>query len=607
MNKIFEDSVHGQISIPENYVREIIDTRLFQRLKRIEQTSMRPLFPSAHHDRFIHSIGVYHIGKILFASIQNNTKQEEKDIYNFIEGDLNNINCLFVKQKDKNADYWAVLKNTYELACLLHDCGHAPFSHAFETYYYNEKKGEANVLDIPLNQDIINEYSAIINNTTALGKSEKAKAIDEFKSDLKNSKPSPHELVSAWLVLHNEGFRKQIKNLKACPLLAARMIIGCTFQDKTPSKMILNCFIGILNGHAIDADRIDYTIRDNWATGLTPTTINIGRLFSSVFIANKSESTSPDYVVCFKKQGFSELQCLVDEKNYTSYWIFNHHKIKYIEELFNKSVKRLAILFNNRVQEYRDTSDEQKRYTIENESMYSLLDYHNLIKPQPFCIEVNEKETYKEYLYLISDDDIIYLLKKYFLIDNNAAMQPIKDFLCKNKTYIDEWFSRTQQLVPLWKTHFEYYGQFYKIFIDKSGEIADQIQQKKLLDNEFVESILFESAVETIKKIKDEEYILSTDKPKKIHAKSEIKNIEPKSIYVKIHNDYPCYSELNLPTKNSGKKTYEYPYIFMPKIKNKDGSITDEEIRNKYYINFYKETISQKCDKYIKDNEICNL
>lgn len=56
------DSVHGYIDIDESYFSNIIDTDYFQRLRRIEQTSTRALFPSARHDRFIHSLGVFHIG-----------------------------------------------------------------------------------------------------------------------------------------------------------------------------------------------------------------------------------------------------------------------------------------------------------------------------------------------------------------------------------------------------------------------------------------------------------------------------------------------------------------------------------------------------------------
>ena len=52
-NKLIRDSIHGYIQIPSIVVSEIIDTPVFQRLRQIEQTSMRALYPSAHHVRFV--------------------------------------------------------------------------------------------------------------------------------------------------------------------------------------------------------------------------------------------------------------------------------------------------------------------------------------------------------------------------------------------------------------------------------------------------------------------------------------------------------------------------------------------------------------------------
>ena len=47
--KIFKDSVHGYIEIPSIVVSNIIDTEQFQRLRYIEQTSMRSLYPAARY------------------------------------------------------------------------------------------------------------------------------------------------------------------------------------------------------------------------------------------------------------------------------------------------------------------------------------------------------------------------------------------------------------------------------------------------------------------------------------------------------------------------------------------------------------------------------
>ncbi|MEM2136643.1 MAG: HD domain-containing protein [Candidatus Methanomethylicia archaeon] len=96
------DPIHGYIFANE-LEREIIDTDVFQRLRRINQLGMSYLtYPGAEHKRFIHSIGVMHlageVGKHLSSL-----------------GLINNEDEQYIR-----------------LAALLHDLGHGPFSHTFE-------------------------------------------------------------------------------------------------------------------------------------------------------------------------------------------------------------------------------------------------------------------------------------------------------------------------------------------------------------------------------------------------------------------------------------------------------------------------------------------
>ena len=78
-----KDAIHGYISIPKPIMREIIDTETFQRLKNIEQTGMEALYPSATHNRFTHSLGVYHLSKMSFTQFRKNVKTDFKSIENF--------------------------------------------------------------------------------------------------------------------------------------------------------------------------------------------------------------------------------------------------------------------------------------------------------------------------------------------------------------------------------------------------------------------------------------------------------------------------------------------------------------------------------------------
>jgi len=80
-NTIIKDSVHGYINVPKPIAREIIDTDIFQRLKNIEQTGMQVLYPSATHNRFTHSLGVYHLSKKAFRHFRSNVQTDYPDVY----------------------------------------------------------------------------------------------------------------------------------------------------------------------------------------------------------------------------------------------------------------------------------------------------------------------------------------------------------------------------------------------------------------------------------------------------------------------------------------------------------------------------------------------
>lgn len=120
--KIIRDPVHGYIRIPDVLCHKFVDTPIFQRLRSIEQTSMRCLFPGGRHDRFIHSLGVYHLATRLYDGLLLNIKED-----NEIAGII----------KDKR------MRLTFEVAALMHDCGHAPFSHTTECLYNKYGTGVA--------------------------------------------------------------------------------------------------------------------------------------------------------------------------------------------------------------------------------------------------------------------------------------------------------------------------------------------------------------------------------------------------------------------------------------------------------------------------------
>src|SRR5690606_14424228 len=62
--KVFRDPVHGYIHIQHRVILDLINTKEFQRLRRIKQLGTSSLtFHGAEHSRFNHSLGVYEIAR----------------------------------------------------------------------------------------------------------------------------------------------------------------------------------------------------------------------------------------------------------------------------------------------------------------------------------------------------------------------------------------------------------------------------------------------------------------------------------------------------------------------------------------------------------------
>lgn len=102
--KIINDPVYGFITIPDEFIFDLIEHPYVQRLRRIKQLGMTHyVYPGALHTRFHHVIGAMHLMTQAISVIRKKghpiSKDEERSVL---------------------------------IAILLHDIGHGPFSHALE-------------------------------------------------------------------------------------------------------------------------------------------------------------------------------------------------------------------------------------------------------------------------------------------------------------------------------------------------------------------------------------------------------------------------------------------------------------------------------------------
>lgn len=154
--KIINDPVYGFITIPSDFIFDLIEHPFFQRLRYIKQLSMTHLvYPGALHTRFHHALGAMHLMEQALDILSMKGVQITEDER---EGAL--------------------------IAILLHDIGHGPFSHSLEKTIIEGVSHE------DLSYFIMNHLNSHFGGKLTL-------AIEIFQN--KYSKNFLHQLVSSQL------------------------------------------------------------------------------------------------------------------------------------------------------------------------------------------------------------------------------------------------------------------------------------------------------------------------------------------------------------------------------------------------------------------------
>lgn len=379
--KRLKDPIYGYINIPTQYMNGIIDTACFQRLRRIIQTSYSPLYSSAVHNRFVHSMGVFHLGEI--ASRQIIAEIEKKCQCGL---DIKRISDIFM------------------IACLLHDVGHAPFSHTGEEFYLDDEKGFTQI-----HKKLIEVVGA-----------------DEFAKDVpqeKTAAAAPHEIMSSILgiISFPDFFQNELEKE-----FFARCITGYKYSVKNEDNEIRNCFIQLLNSKVIDVDKLDYLIRDAYITGFDTVSIDYERLLCALTVVK----TDAGYELAYYKNAISVIENVVYAHDAERKWIQSHPVVIYETYILQHIISHLC---------------EQTKALGKNLfSMESLQDTGQEIKDN---VKVS----------LMSDDDIVYLMKNVFPNELSA-----------------EYFRRIDRRHPVWKSEAEYKTFF--LGMTSGGEILKEFE-----------------------------------------------------------------------------------------------------------------------------------
>jgi len=344
---------------------EIVDTPEFQRLRRIIQTSYSLLYSSAMHNRFVHSLGVFHLGKIA-------SEQLEKE----------NQKGKFVGCEEMTRDC-----SLFQLACLLHDVGHAPFSHTGEEFFLNEKGGY---------EDLHQKLSDLVSD-------------EMFKRNIpidKADAAAPHELMSAIVALGQYGDYFDSSEERA---FFARCITGYRYDDEDIRLQMKNIFITMLNSKIIDVDKLDYLIRDAFVTGFDTINIDYMRLLSSLTL-----HWDEKLCLVYGKSALSVLENVVYAHDAERKWIQSHPVVLYDGYLLHEIIRFL----DQRISSDTAKLFSEKSLTVEGEDFGD-----------------------KGKIRLLSDDDIIYLSKNVYMNELGDLGQ---EYYSRNKRKHPAWKSEAE-------------------------------------------------------------------------------------------------------------------------------------------------------------------
>lgn len=388
-SKRLKDPIYGYIEIPQSYMEQIVDTAAFQRLRRVIQTSYSPLYASAVHNRFVHSLGVYHLGEIAAKSL-----------------------CREICRKNIVKDRMETerMKEVFLLACLLHDVGHAPFSHTGESFYKDQ------------NHSVQGLHERLIEVIGQVGV-EKEQLEKDFLDRLKKDCAAPHEIMSAIVGLKEYRGLECLKSPEDREFFA-RCITGYTYSavGGTKKKEIQNCVIGMLNGKIIDVDKLDYLIRDAYITGFDTVNIDYERLLMAITIVRQNGK----YELAYRKGAVSIVENVAYEHDAERKWIQNHPVVLYESYLIHHMIACLNEKLNT--------------------------GGHTLFSEESLSVEGHKLKNIR--VCLLSDDDIIYLFKNVY--HDELGM---------------EFFERRKRRHPVWKSEAEYDAYFNELV--PKGKIRD--------------------------------------------------------------------------------------------------------------------------------------
>lgn len=244
--KVFRDPVYGYVHVYDQLIWDLIQTKEVQRLRRIKQLGgTYMVFHTAEHSRFSHSLGVYEMArKIIRALMHRGTILSEDE-------------RLLVLS-----------------AALLHDLGHGPFSHSFESVFSVR-----------------------------------------------------HELFTERIIMENTEVNRVLEAYQKGFATKVRDVINKTY----PNPLI----ISIISSQ-LDADRLDYLLRDAYFTGAPYGEIDVERILRTMRVVNNK--------IVYKVSGMHAIEDYLMSR-YQMYWqVYLHSTGRSFDLVIQNMLRRVREL-----------------------------------------------------------------------------------------------------------------------------------------------------------------------------------------------------------------------------------------------------------------------